>query len=165
MLEIRIIWRNPMNRFTLILFALIALTSIDASTSKAGEKCDCTSIAGLWNFIDKEAHIGTFINIPKNCKAVRMQQIPSQNPVEGFPTDRVVCEDGKFRMQYRFPKGYVDNQGKKAIYPLTPEVAKGLRGDICKNADGTLSIGMDLFGKGCGTAHFEKIPESEILRD
>ncbi len=144
-----------------------------AGVTYAGEKCDCTAIAGLWTHVDQEAHIGTFVNIPAGCEGVRMQQIPEQKENTGLTTDRILCLDGKYRMQYRYPKGYIDDEGHRAVYPLPKIVAEALRGDVRVSEGGKLSFGIDFIdqlcikrdGKPCESASFDKIPESEILRD
>lgn len=136
----------------------------------AREKCDCTAIAGLWNQVDPETQVSTFVNIPASCKGVQITQNPNQNEDWDLITDRVLCVKGKFRMQYRYRKDYLDEKGMKADYPLSKKVARALQGDVHQYRDGALSFGIDLFdqfcmkrdGKPCETGHFNKIPESEL---
>lgn len=149
----------------------LATTSSFADT--AAKPCDCAKIAGLWQHVDKEAHVGTFVNIPKSCEGVQMQQIPQQKEDQGLATDRVLCEGGKFRMQYRFPEGYVDDEGTKAEYPMKPEVAAKLQGDIRLGRGNTIRFGMDIFdefckardGKPCDSAIFKRVPKKDILEE
>lgn len=164
---------NPlMNSLLTALVLGLAATSSFADEATA-KPCDCKKIAGLWQHIDTERHVGTFVNIPKSCIGVQMQQIPEQKEDQGLTTDRVLCEGGKFRMQYRFPEGYVDDEGTKAEYPMKPEVAAQLQGDIRVGPGRTIRFGMDLFddlcrardGKPCDSAKFKRVPKKYILEE
>lgn len=157
-----------------ILTALfLGLAGFTAQAQASSLKCDCKKIAGLWVSVDREARIGTFLHIPASCEGVRIQQIPQQKEIEGLLPDSILCKGGKFRMQYRFPEGYVDDEGTKAVYPLPPEVAIHLRGDVRIQDKDTISFGMDLIdarcvastGKPCDSAQFSRVPKERLLEE
>ncbi len=154
-----------------LLLSLLAVPAFAEVT--AAKPCDCAKIAGLWQHVDLETHVGTFVNIPKSCVGVQMQQIPEQKENQGLTTDRILCDGGNFRMQYRFPEGYVDDEGTAAEYPMKPEVAAKLRGNIRLGRGRTIRFGMDLFdelcksrsGKPCDSAIFKRVPKKDILEE
>jgi len=157
-----------------ILAVLMAFVAGSAfAEEKTPSKCDCKKIAGLWVSINEEKHVGTFINIPKSCKGVKSQMIPAQPLDQGLDTDRIFCKNGKYRMQFRFPEGYVDDEGTKAVYPLPPEVAIHLQGDVRVHNAESISFGMDLFdklcvkssGKPCDNARFKRVPKDMLYEE
>lgn len=147
----------------------LALALILSNGALAANTCDCGSIAGLWKQVDSETQVTTFLKIPASCTNVQIQQNQSQSEDWNMITDRILCEKGSFRIQYRFRNGYVDEDGVKFGYPLPQNVAEALRGDLREFADGSISLGIDAIdslcvmndGKPCESSHFVKTSESE----
>jgi len=143
---------------------LVLLTAFLVNSALA---CDCRELAGIWTTMNEETHAGTFMNIPANCQNIKVAVLPESKKVDGLVPDRILCQGGKFRMQYRFPKGYVDDEGTKAVYPMSRDVAARLQGDIRVNEDQTLELGLDMFdascvrstGRPCGSARFTRLPK------
>lgn len=158
---------------TLLAALTLGLVAMSAEAATGPLRCDCTKIAGTWASVDEESRVTRFVNIPGSCKGVKIHQLPEEKEDEGLIPDFVLCENGKYRMQYRFPDGYVDDEGTKAVYPLPPEIAAQLRGDVRRYGKNAITFGLDIIddlckpstGKACESAKFNRVPQDQLLEE